>query len=102
MVPLTNSLKHAAACRSEPKFSWGPLVPAWHPPYGPWGHVPPHVWTDESNLAAMEDDGEDEVDVCALCCHTHSTVTVYDECKHYCCECIDTHTRGNNYLLTTF
>ena len=26
MVPLTNSLKHAAACRSEPKFSWGPLV----------------------------------------------------------------------------
>ena len=26
MVPLTNNLKHAAACRSEPKFSWGPLV----------------------------------------------------------------------------
>ena len=26
MVPLTNSLKHAAAYRSEPKFSWGPLV----------------------------------------------------------------------------
>ena len=25
-VPLTNSLKHAAACRSEPKLSWGPLV----------------------------------------------------------------------------
>jgi len=30
MVPLTNSLKHAAACRSEPKFSWGPLVPGRH------------------------------------------------------------------------
>ena len=24
MVPSTNSLKHAAACRGEPKFSWGP------------------------------------------------------------------------------
>ena len=27
MVPYTNSLKHAAACHSEPKLSWGPLVP---------------------------------------------------------------------------
>ena len=26
LVPLTNSLKHAAACRSEPNFSWGLLV----------------------------------------------------------------------------
>ena len=26
MVPLTNSVKHAAACCGEPKFSWGPLV----------------------------------------------------------------------------
>ena len=31
MVPLPNSLKHAAACRSEPKFSWGPLVLAYGP-----------------------------------------------------------------------
>ena len=36
MVPSTNSLKHAAACRSmpaccsEPRFSWGLLVPAHH------------------------------------------------------------------------
>ena len=66
---------------------------------GPWDHVPPHVWTDESKSASTEDDGEDEVEVCALCCHKHSTVTVCDECKeHYCCECIDTHTCGNNII----
>ena len=53
MVPLTNSLKHAAACRSmpqrakiflgtvgacEPKFSWGPLVLA--RAQGCGGHLP--------------------------------------------------------------
>ena len=39
MVPLTNSLKHAAACRSMPqraKFSWGPLVPARNPCFVAW------------------------------------------------------------------
>ena len=35
----------------------------------PWNHVPPHVWTDKSNSAATQDEGEDEADVCALCCH---------------------------------
>ena len=39
-----------------------------HPPYGPWEHVPPHVWTDQSNSAATQDEAEDEADVCVLCC----------------------------------
>ena len=70
-----------------------------HPPYGPWDHVPSHVWTDESNAAATEDEGEDEVEVCALFCLKRSTIPVCDECKeHYCCECIDTHTCGNNII----
>ena len=70
-----------------------------HPPYGPWDHVPPHVWTDKSNSAATEDEGEDEVEVCALCCHKCSTITVCGECEeHYCHECIGTHTFGNNMI----
>ena len=39
-----------------------------HPCCGPWDHVLPHVWTDKSNPAATQDEGEDEADVCALCC----------------------------------
>ena len=31
------------------------------PPYGPWDHVPPHVWIDKRNSAATQDEGEDEV-----------------------------------------
>ena len=27
----------------------------------PWNHVPPYVWTDKSNSAATQDEGEDEV-----------------------------------------
>ena len=74
-----------------------------NPPYGPSDHVLPDVWMDESNSAAAEvegeDEGEDEVEVCALCCHKCSTVTVCDEYKeHYCCECIDTRTCGNNVI----
>ena len=72
---------------------------AHHPLYGPWDHVPPHAWKDKSNLAATEDEGEDEVEVRALCCHKRSTVTVCGECtEHYCCECIDMHTCGNNII----
>ena len=70
-----------------------------HSPYGPWVHVLPHVWTGKSNAATIEDEGEDEVEMCALCCHKRSTVTVCGECKeHYCCECIDTHTCGNDII----
>ena len=69
-----------------------------HPPYGPWDHVLPHVWTDKCNSAATEDEGEDEVEVCALRCHKRCTITVCGECKeHYCPECIVTHT-GNNII----
>ena len=54
-------------------------------------HVPPHVWTDQSNSAATQDAAEDEAEVCVLCCQKRSTVAVCDECKeHYCTECIDT------------
>ena len=69
------------------------------PPYGPWEHVPPHVWTDQSNSAATQDEAEDEAEVCVLCCQRRSTVAVCDECKeHYCNECIDTHTCGTNVV----
>ena len=57
-----------------------------HPlPYGPWEHVPPHVWTDQSNSATTQDDAEDEAAVCVLCCQKRSTVTVCDECKGMPC-----------------
>ena len=70
-----------------------------HPPYGPWEHVRPQVWTEQSNSAATQDEAEDEVEVCVLCCQRRSTVTVCDECKeHYCNECIDTHTCGTNVV----
>ena len=70
-----------------------------HPPYGPWEHVPRHVWTDQSNLATTQDEAEDEAEVCVLCCQKRSTVTVCDECKeHYRTECIDTHTCGSNLV----
>ena len=38
-------------------------------PYGAQEHIPHHVWkiVDTSNSAAMQDDGGDEVEVCALC-----------------------------------
>ena len=69
------------------------------PPYGPWEHVPPHVWTDQSNSAATQDEAEDEAEVCVLCCQRRSTVAICDECKeHYCIECIDTHTCGTNVV----
>ena len=58
-----------------------------HPPapYGPWEHVPPHVRTDQSNSAAMQDEVEDEAEVCVFCCHKRSTIAACDECKeHYC------------------
>ena len=70
-----------------------------HPPYGPWEHVPPQIWTDQSNSAATQDEAEDEAEVCVLCCQRRSPVAVCDECKeHYCNECIDTHTCGTNVV----
>ena len=71
------------------------------PPYGPWEHVPPHVWTNQSNWATTQDEAEDEEEVGVLCCHKRSTVTVCDECKehyYYCTKCIDTHTFGTNVV----
>ena len=70
-----------------------------HPPYGPWDHVQPHVWTDKSNPATTQDEGEDEADVCSLCCQKRSTITACGECQeHYCDECIDDHTCGEQIV----
>ena len=67
-----------------------------HPP---WDHVPPHVWTDKSNSSATEDEGEDEADVCTLCCQKRSTITVCGECpEYYYDECIDAHTCGEQVV----
>ena len=71
-----------------------------HPPYGPWDYVPPHISTDKCNSAAVQDQGEDEVEVCALCCQKRSTITVSGQCKeHYCAECMDTHTCGDKTVF---
>ena len=68
-------------------------------PHGPWDHVPPHVWIIKSNSATMQDEAEDEAEVCVLCCWKPSTITVCGECEeHYCAECIDTHTCGTNVV----
>ena len=40
-----------------------------------------NVWTDKSNSATRHDEGEDEVEVCALCCYFRSNVTVCGECQ---------------------
>ena len=32
------------------------------------GTMSPRVWTHKSNSAAAQDEGEDEAEVCALCC----------------------------------
>ena len=70
-----------------------------HAPYRLWEHVPPHVWTDQSNSAATQDEAEDKAEVCVLCCQKRSTVAVCTECKeHYCIECIDTHNCGTNVV----
>ena len=45
------------------------------------------------------DEAEDEAEVCVLCCQKRSTIKVCGEYeKHYCAECIDTHTCGTNYV----
>ena len=91
------------SCTSQSVFCC--ILPNFHsqaspsPPYGSWEHVPPHVWTDQSNSAATQDEAKDEAEVCVLCCQKRSTVVVCDECKeHYCTECIDTHTCGTNVI----
>ena len=49
----------------------------------------------------MQDEAEDEAEVCVLCCQKRSTVAVCDECKeHYCTQCIDTHTCGTNVVCS--
>ena len=70
-----------------------------HSHYGPWDHIPPHVWTHKSNSDAMQDEGEDEADVCELCCQKRSTVTICGECcEHYYDKCIDAHTFGEQLV----
>ena len=67
-----------------------------YPPYGPWEHVPAHVWTaptqeDNDDEDVVGDDG----DVCALCCTKFDPekMSMCDKCElQYCTDCIDTHT----------
>ena len=57
------------------------------------------VWTNKSNSGAVQDEREDEADVCALCCQKRSTITACGECQeHYCDECIDAHTCGEQLV----
>ena len=73
-----------------------------HPPYGPWEHVQPHVWTDKGNSATTQDEVEDEAEVCVLCCQKCSTIMVCGDCEeHHCAECIDTHTCHQWFWLST-
>ena len=70
------AILHSQACASPP-------------PCGPWEHVPPHVWTHKSNSATMQDEAEDEAEVCVLCCQKRSTIKVCGECEeHYCAKCM--------------
>ena len=70
-----------------------------YPPYGPWEHVPAHVWTaptqeDNDDEDVVGDDG----DVCALCCTKSDPekMSMCDKCElQYCTDCIDTHTCDN-------
>ena len=45
-----------------------------------------------------QDEAEDEVEVCVLCCHKRSTITVCGECGEYFAACIDTHTCGTHVV----
>ena len=68
----------------------------YYPSYGPWEHVPTHVWksTEATVRDAAQDDVGDEVDICSLCCQKH-TETICGECNlNYCAECIDPHVCG--------
>ena len=54
------------------------------PPYGPWAHVPAHVWTaptqeDKDDEDVVGDDG----DVCALCCtkSDREKMSMGDKCE---------------------
>ena len=74
-----------------------------YPPYGPWEHVPAHVWaapTQEDN--DDEDVVGDDGDVCALCCTKSDPekMSMCDKCElQYCTDCIDTHTCDNVTFL---
>ena len=75
----------------------------WYPPYGPWEHVPAHVWsapTQEDN--DDEDIVGDDGDVCALCCTKSDPekMSMCEKCRlQYCTDCVDTHTCDNVTVL---
>ena len=74
-----------------------------YPPYGPWEHVPAHVWTaptqeDNDDEDVVGDDG----DVYALCCTKFDPekMSMCDKCElQYCTYGIDTHTCDNVTFL---
>ena len=67
-------------------------------PYGPWDHVPPHVWTtdDQDDDNCVIDVDNDVPDVCVLCCHKRKTTACGDCKEYYCDECLDPHTCGTH------
>ena len=68
------------------------------PPYGPWPHVPPHVWADVQEEIHVDDDGDDG-EVCALCCMKKSSLSKCDASHlHHCGDCLSTHTCGDELM----
>ena len=62
----------------------------------------PYVWStaDATNEAATQDDGGDEVDLCALCfvlcaVQKHATTLRGEGNENSCAACIDPHAYGN-------
>ena len=63
------------------------------PPYGPWDHVPPHVWTDKATQLPHKM-RERMRHRCMLYFVKGSTITVFGECQEHYCEFIDPHLWG--------
>ena len=67
-LPINNGIYLETFCLHFTQFCiWRQVR---HPPYGPWEHVPPQVWTDQSNSAATQDEAEDEAEVCRGMCRS--------------------------------
>ena len=74
-----------------------------YPPYGPWEHVPTHVWTAPTQVANDDEDVVgDDGGVCAFCCTKSDPekMSMCDKCElQYCTDCSDTHTCDNVTFL---
>ena len=64
-------------------------------PYGPWDHVPPHVWATDGPTNEDADPEGEPPQVCALCCQKRPTAPCGECNEQYCAECLDPHTCGD-------